>query len=362
MSTTLDKIPADLRWFAENAESLDISNQHASEVVTQLAAQGFLKIGVAESLGWSGGPLSAAVEAIERVATQSVTAAFAFWGHRSFIEYVILSPNEVLRSRLLPQLLNGELAGASGLSNAIKFLSGIEQLQIQAEKKSGDSWRVDGILPWVTNLRTEGFAVAAVVARTSGEPPLVVALRSDQIGVERTDDLELLGLRGSNTAAVHLRDVDVQRDDLLHDNAQLYIPRIRPSFLAFQCGLSLGLASASLQAAEQNSQRVSVNVLRGRIDAAAEALQVQRSELLEGLDSGRFLHEPHAIFEVRIALADTVRRALELELESSGGRAYLSQYNRDFSRRWRESAFIPLVTPSLVQLQGELLKRKQQGL
>ena len=40
----------------------------------------------------------------------------------------------------------------------------------------------------------------------------------------------------------------------------------------------------------------------------------------------------------------------KFELSASGGRAYLSQPGEGFQRRLRESAFIPVVTPSLVQL------------
>ena len=59
---------------------------------------------------------------------------------------------------------------------------------------------------------------------------------------------------------------------------------------------------------------------------------------------------------LRIALAESVQQAVMLELQASGGRAYLVDRDRSFARRWRESAFIPIVTPSLTQLQVELAK------
>lgn len=162
-------------------------------------------------------------------------------------------------------------------------------------------------------------------------------------------------MRGSNTAAIDLRSVEICRDDLLHDNAQEFIARIRPSFLALQCGLSLGLADAALQAA-QKELRIAGHILLPRILALRTELGQRRSELLTGAQTGSFARDPQALFRVRIALADIVQEAAQLELEASGGRAYLQEHNHGFSRRWRESAFIPLVTPSLVQLQGELHK------
>ena len=64
-----------------------------------------------------------------------------------------------------------------------------------------------------------------------------------------------------------------------------------------------------------------------------------------------------ALFRLRIALAERVRDALQLELQAGGGRAYHRDQPLGFARRWAESAFIPIVTPSLTQLQGELLKQ-----
>ncbi len=44
----------------------------------------------------------------------------------------------------------------------MKFLNGLEELQIKATSL-GRSVQIDGTLPWVTNLRKEGFDVAAAV-------------------------------------------------------------------------------------------------------------------------------------------------------------------------------------------------------
>jgi hypothetical protein len=64
------------------------------------------------------------------------------------------------------------------------------------------------------------------------------------------------------------------------------------------------------------------------------------------------------LFELRIALAEIVSAAVALELQAAGGRAYLTEPGRDFGRRWREAAFIPVMTPSLVQLRTVLRQWK----
>ena len=89
------------------------------------------------------------------------------------------------------------------------------------------------------------------------------------------------------------------------------------------------------------------------------ALESHVTALKAGLLDGRFLTQPAALFKIRIALAEATASAVQFELQASGGKAYLSAYGSAFARRWRESAFVPIVTPSLVQLRAELQRQSQ---
>ena len=154
-------LPADLlAWLKANADTLDAAPEMASEIVPRLAGAGLFAIGVPEALGGKGGATVDAIEAIAAVAEHSLAASFVFWGQRTFIEYLLQSPNEAMRARWLGPLMRGECAGATGLSNAMKFLSGIESLQITATPNDA-GWQLDGALAWITNLRKEGFIAAA---------------------------------------------------------------------------------------------------------------------------------------------------------------------------------------------------------
>jgi alkylation response protein AidB-like acyl-CoA dehydrogenase len=156
-------LPTSLRaWLDATAHNLDTTSDNAAVLLPKLAEAGLFRLGVPAALGGHGGDVTDAVAAIAAVSERSLAAGFVFWGHRTFIEYLLQSPNEALRNKLLPGLLAGSRAGATGLSNAMKFLSGIEGLQIKASKIDG-ALRIDGQLPWVTNLRSSGFDVAAAV-------------------------------------------------------------------------------------------------------------------------------------------------------------------------------------------------------
>lgn len=344
-------------WLETEAEALDLGHCDPQAVLSHLAAANVLRVGVDPALGGSGGTVVEALEAVASVASHSLASAFVFWGQRAFIEYVLQSPNKALGERLLPDLLSGQLAGATGLSNAMKFLSGVEALQVRARAEA-NGWRLDGRLHWVTNLRKSGFVVAAAIDREEGGTPFVLAIPDALPGLQRSEDLQLMGLQSSNTAAIDLQGVQVGEEWLLHDNAKVFLPAVRPAFLGLQCAMAIGLARRSLAEAEAHLQGPRSGLIELLHEQRA-ALEGQVTALKTGLLDGRFLAQPAALFKIRIALAEATAHAVQFELQASGGKAYLSAYGSAFARRWRESAFVPIVTPSLVQLRAELQRQSQ---
>ncbi|MCF8997304.1 acyl-CoA dehydrogenase, partial [Pseudomonas carnis] len=228
----------------------------------------------------------------------------------------------------------------------------IETLQISAEPND-HGWTLNGRLHWVTNLRKNGFVAAAAIEHAGGGAPFILAIPDSVAGLQRSRDLELLGLQSSNTAALGLEGVELSREWLLHEDARTFLPAVRPAFLGLQCGMSIGLARRSL-AEVAHHLGASRTVLRDELEALRVTLDHLVSELKKGLLAGRFTAEPIPLFKLRIALAETAASAVQLELQASGGKAYLTAHGSGFARRWRESAFVPIVTPSLVQLRTEL--------
>lgn len=350
-----------IHWLQQNADALDQGQGPADELLPRLGQAGLLRLGVPGALGGTGGPIGDAIEAIAQVAEHSLTAAFVFWGQRTFIDYVVNGDSPSARERWLPALLTGQLAGATGLSNAMKFLSQIEQLQIQArpDPEQPGGLRLEGGLPWVTNLQPQGFVVAAAVDVGAGQPPAVVAIESERCGLKRTPDLSLVALRDSRTAALTLQNVALPADQVLAWKGPEYLRRIRPHFLGMQCGMSIGLARAALAASRAAcGPRTS---LQAPLQALERDLRETTDALQAGVASGHFATQAAPLFELRIALAGLVQTAVQLELQATGGRAYLQGQAPGFARRWLESAFVPVVTPSLTQLQAELARQQAQA-
>lgn len=344
-------------WLVKSANAIDIGEQGATEVLPQLISSGVAGIGVPVSRGGTGGDVVDAMMAIAAVAEESLAVAFMLWGHRSYLEYLLQTPDQALAERHLPELLSGKIAGASGLSNAMKFLAGLERLQITAEK-DGDEIILSGKLPWVTNLRPQGFHVAAAIDWKDGGPAFVAFLSHDDAGLSRSEDLALMGMRSSDTAAITIDQVRIGPERILAEDANLWLPQVKPAFVGLQCGMSIGLARRSLSEAAQIAA-TGRHVLGGAIAELQQRLSHAQSALAAGLRNRRFEREAHALFQLRINLAEIVAEAVMLELQASGGKAYLSGPGRDFARRWRESAFIPLVTPSLTQMRAALIDQAE---
>lgn len=345
-------------WIAATAHDLDTGVLDPAVLLPRLAAAGLAAPGVPVDLGGAGGDIVDGIAAVAAVAEQSLAAAFVLWGHRTYIEYLLQSPNRKLRERLLPDLLAGILAGATGLSNAMKFLAGLEPLQISAHETDRGT-TLNGKMPWVTNLRPQGFHVAAAVDRQDGTA-FVVSLSDDDPGLSRSVDLKLLGMQSTNTAAVTLREVPVDASRILHPDAASWLPRVRPAFTGLQCGMSIGLARRALSEAGK-AEGSGRGILAEPLRDVATRLSHAETQLFAGVRSREFEADAGALFSLRIALADIAAEAVSLELQAAGGRAYLAEPGRDFSRRWREVAFIPLITPSLVQLKTALQQRRKSA-
>ncbi|MGI6853737.1 acyl-CoA dehydrogenase family protein [Mesorhizobium sp. 1B3] len=342
-------------WLAQAADGIDTGIEPASIILPRLSGAGLVGAGVPAEAGGSGGDIVDGVAAISAVAQESMASAFVLWGQRTYIEYLLQSPNRELEGRYLPDLLEGRIAGATALSNAMKFLAGLEPLQITA-RQDGDTLVLDGKMPWVTNLRPAGFHVAAAVDRADGGPAFIISLAHDDEGLVRSADLELIGMRSSDTAAVTLTGVRVGRDRILAEKAVDWLPRVRPAFVGLQCGMSIGLARRAIIEAG-NAAGSGRGVLGEPIAEVQNLLDRTEARLFAGLRSREFEVDAASLFELRIELADIVAEAVSLELQAAGGRAYLARSGRDFARRWREAAFVPLITPSLVQLKSALQQK-----
>ena len=179
---------------------------------------------------------------------------------------------------------------------------------------------------------------------------LIITIPSEAEGLSRSADLEFVSLQGSNTASLTFNHVKLDPNWILSKDAVDFIAKTRPNFLGFQFGLAFGLAQRSLNEVE-NSLASNRSVLRNEFETTREALLNIQDQLYAGLnDPSYFIDNPRELFQLRIDIVDVVANSLLLELQASGGRGYLKESDSSFIRRWNEGVFLPIVSPSAVQL------------
>ena len=104
------------------------------------------------------------------------------------------------------------------------------------------------------------------------------------------------------------------------------------------------------------------------LDAQSEHLiQQALPQLMQGRTTLVIAHRlstiEHADRVVVMEQGRIAEQGTHAQLMASGGRAYLKNHGASFARRWREAAFVPIVTPSLSQLRTELARHDAaQGL
>ena len=351
-------LPAELRdWLDAHAQALDEGAEDPASVLPRLAEAGVFRLGVPASQGGlEGSDAGDAIEAVSQLAEHSVAAAFVAWGQRVFIEYLLHSPNQALARDWTGPLLRGELAGATALSNAMKFLSGIESLQISA-RQDGDDWAgrphalghqsAPGWLPGGGGRDRAGRHAGRGGAAAGHRRP-----DAQRRPAPAGPAIEQHGGAGSEGRAHQPALADPRRCPPVPAAGAAGLRRaaMRPVHRPGPARAAPGRDGGQGQGA------------RGILAEPLAQLQAQveylSDQLIAGVREGRYVAEPWLLFEVRIALAEAAQQAVQLELQASGGAAYLKPAGDGFARRWREAAFLPIVTPSLVQLKTELAKRR----
>ena len=224
-------------WLDTHADQIDQkSGGAADQLLEKVAAEGVFGLAVPEKSGGKGGSQTEVIGFLSELAQHSLTASFISWGHRTFIENILASSNDYARKTWLPDLLTGKLAAGTALSNATKFLSKIEELNVTIIEQEGQYY-LKGRLPWVTNLRSDNFVtIFAASFEDENKKPLILTVPSTAAHLSRSDDLEFVSLQGSNTAALTFNRVPLDNNWILSDDAEDFLAQTRPEFLGYQFG------------------------------------------------------------------------------------------------------------------------------
>lgn len=304
--------------------------------------------------GGLGISLADQIEVTSAVAETCGSTGFVVWCQAACVWYLTHCPNEAVRARYLPAVARGELLAGTGMSNAVKHLSGIEAIRLKA-RRDGDGYLIEGVLPWVSNLAEDQLLIAATALDEGGYIMFAVELDPQQIELRACPTFS--GLEGTHTFNVRFRGTPVSADQVLAHPEQFaeHIRRIKPGFCLSQIGMGSGIIRTSLNSIQRiNRSLEHVNCfLDDQHDALEQELdglleQTLRQARLADVDATEML----SVLRLRARAAELSLDATRSEALHTGARGYLM--NHGAQRRQREALFVAIVTPALKHLRKDI--------
>ena len=147
-----------------------------------------------------------------RVAEGSLTAAFILSQHDAGVRRLALSLERPVARRWLDRIARGEAFATVGLSQLTTSTRRGPQA-VRAEEGPGGSFRISGLVPWVTAASPADVLVTG--AATDDGRQLLAALPANRPGVTVKPPFALAALQASCTAEVVCEGVEITPDEIL---------------------------------------------------------------------------------------------------------------------------------------------------
>lgn len=347
-------------------QDIDLKGEYPAEIMHRLGAVDAFSHAVSTEYQGSGRGLRAAVQSIEEISKDCLSTGFIAWCQVACTWYLEHTDNTQLREQLLPQIAKGELLAGTGLSNPVKHFSEIEKIALTATPVAG-GYRVNGMLPWVSNLGPgHHFGIAAKLADSDD---YMMAIVSDDLeGMSLRCNAHFIALEGTGTYSCLFRDAFVPDEWVLAAPCDDYVARIRPGFVLTQVGMGLGLTASCIELMERSNRRLGhVNqFLDDQASDLATDLNIARQrtyQLADQLDHCKGIAEPQLMREIiqaRITAGELSLRSSQASMLHAGARAYV--HGSPAERKLREAYFVAIVTPALKHLKKMLNDMKETAL
>lgn len=286
---------------------------------------------------------------VKQTSKVCMTTAFCLWCHLAALTYVRKTDNLEIKNKLLSSFENGEILGATGLSNPMKYYAGLEKLNLSAEPTEG-GYIINGVLASVSNLGENHWF--GIIAGVSGDKRIMCVVPCEVKGLKLKEKVDYLGINGSSTYACVFKDVFVPNEWILSEDADSFVEKIRPAFLAYQIPLGLGVTQASIESIEKVNQRQ--NGCNQFLRTQSDELQVEESRLQERVLNlfNRESFDWKEVAEIRLNAAYLTLKTVQTNMLHNGSAGYLQ--NSAPSRKLREAYFFANLTPTVKHLEKVL--------
>ena len=323
---------------APGAAERDEEKQFPHELIPKMAQLGLFGIMIPEEYGGAGLDALGLAITIEEIARVDGAMALIVASHNSLCaQHIFSSGSEKQKRRHLVPLARGEKLGAWALTEPG---SGSDAGSLESRAKlDGDQWVINGEKLFTTQGSTAGtYVIMASTDPSRGKKGIsafIVEAGTPGLGVGRVENK--LGVRASDTAALHLENLRVPRENLLGEINDAFkdVLKIldggRIGLGAMAVGLARGALEESVRYAKQRCQF-------GRSIADFEAIQWKLADMATEVDAARLLvHRAallrdtgrpfkQAVSEAKLFASEVAMRATTQAIQIHGGSGFMKDY------------------------------------
>lgn len=280
---------------------------------------------------------------VRETAKVCMTTAFCIWCHLAALTYLRTSKNEYLQATILPKLEQGELLGATGLSNPMKHYSGLEDLLLTAQQTE-EGYMINGVLPAVSNLGNRHYfgAIAAL-----GDRDVMVLVSTNTPGLELKEKVGFIGVNGSATYTCKFNQVFIPKKQVIAEDARAFCDEIRPTFIYYQIPLGLGVIVAAGEGIEK--VKAKQNGCNDYLQVQARELFAQYDRLNAELKQAAWQVDLKEVVNIRLQTVQVTLAAVQANMMHNGAAGYVA--GSVASRKLREAYFFANLTPTVRHLE-----------
>ena len=326
------------RRIAPGASERDEAGRFPRELIPDMAELGLLGINVPAQYGGAGLDAVSAALIIEAIARVDGATALIVASHNSLCSGHILSfGSDRQKQKYLPRLASGEKLGAWALTEPG---SGSDAAALKTTATlDGDHWILNGEKQFTTQGSTAGIYVIMASTDPAKKNRAISAFIVERgwPGLSAGKIENKLGVRASDTAALHLDGLRVPKENVLGElnGAYEHILQVlhggRVGIGAMAVGIGCGALEEALKYAKQRQQF-------GKPIAQFEAIQWMLADMATELDAARLLvlraarlkdtGQPfsQAASEAKLYAAEAAMRATSKAIQIHGGYGYIKDY------------------------------------
>jgi len=329
-----------MREFAEGeiapgAAERDEHGRFPSELVPKLAGQGLLGILAPETYGGAGYDAVSASIILEEIARVDAAVALLVGSHNSLCSgHILAVGTSEQKERFVPPLARGEKLGAWALTEPG---SGSDAGAMRTRASlDGDGWIIRGDKQFITQGSTAGtYVVMASTDPTQGTRGIsAFIVPRDTPGLNVGKIEKKLGVRASDTAALHFDDMRVPNENLLgklnegFKDVLAVLSAARIGMAALAVGIAQGALDEALNYARRRRQF-------GKPILEYEAIQWMLADMATEIDAARLLtHNAAALkdsgqpflrtaSQAKLHASEVAVRATSKAIQIHGGYGYL---------------------------------------